>query len=205
MRESRFLFTDSIVSPVPASARRHFQKIVCLVFGHSVSNRTFANQRGAFRQCPCGDIILKDDGSETHVSHTLSCFFFGHNYTRSEVRDGHSEYICEDCGHPLLFDRDTSAYARRQAFHKQVQYSCIPRGHRLHTVAERHGWVEYACDCGHSFLLPEKGRKKFRHPARCFFAGHRIGFVERRGEFEEFRCRDCGHPFCFVAGNRCSA
>lgn len=179
--------------------RRIFQRVACAAFGHRVNNRIFASERGAHRQCPCGAVFLKEDGSETRVSHTLSCFLFGHSYTRMGARDGHCEYVCVTCGHPLLFESEHSSYARKDAFHKQVRYLCGVFGHRVHTVAKRHGMTEYACHCGHSFLCKAQGREKVRHPLVCVFAGHYIRFVECRNGYAEHRCRNCGHTFCFVA------
>jgi hypothetical protein len=74
-------------------------------------------------------------------------------------------------------------------------------------VAERDGFVEYACHCGHSFLKSAHGQRKVRHPLICFFTAHRVRFFARRGGFAEYVCTDCGHPFCFadpmpIAGSR---
>jgi hypothetical protein len=30
-------------------------------------------------------------------------------------------------------------------------------------------------------------------------SGHNLRFVVRRSGFTEYVCRNCGHPFCFVA------
>ncbi len=176
-----------------------FRRLACALFGHSVDNRAFARYRGALRKCPCGAPFLKGDRSETRVSHTLSCFFFHHVYLKMGARDGHTEFVCEICGHPLLFEIGRSTYASRDAFHKPVRYLCILYGHHLHTVTERNGLTEYACDCGHSFLRREKSRTRFRHPPVCVFKGHYISFVERRGNYDEYLCRNCGHTFSFIA------
>jgi hypothetical protein len=32
----------------------------------------------------------------------------------------------------------------------------------------------------------------------CLFAGHFLRFTERRGHYDEFLCRNCGHTFYFV-------
>jgi hypothetical protein len=67
-------------------------------------------------------------------------------------------------------------------------------------VTERCGLTEYACHCGHSFLLQAKGLTRVRHPLLCVGTGHRIRLLARRNEQLEFRCRDCGHPFCLADG-----
>jgi len=113
-------------------------------------------------------------------------------------RDGHREYVCVQCGHPLLFAAQTSAYAQRETFRKKVRYLCNLFGHRVHSVAERDGLVEYACDCGHSFLKRRQVEDKITHPLVCLFSGHFIRFVTRRAGYSEYLCRNCGHTFCFI-------
>lgn len=135
-----------------------------------------------------------------HVRHNLACFLGGHSYTKTSVRDGHCEYVCGDCGHPLLFERETSPYALQESFHKFVRHGCGWLGHVVHVVTERCGMTEYACHCGHSFLLQAKHLTKVRHPLACVLTGHRISLLTRRNNHLEFRCRDCGHPFCLVDG-----
>jgi len=190
---------NSTAASISQLLRRFFPKLRCLAFGHKISNATPAAQQIAPRKCPCGAPILDEDGRETRVSHTLSCFFFGHDYIKMGERDGHSEYVCEVCGHPLLVDSSRSPYTNRHAFRKKVRFLCIVKGHQLHTVVDRNGLTEYACHCGHSFLRPEHGRTNFRHPLICVYKGHFISFIMRRECYDEFRCRNCGHPFYFIA------
>jgi hypothetical protein len=171
----------------------------CVLFGHQVDNRRFAKEEGRPRRCPCGTPILHEDGSETRVRHTLSCFLRHHTYVRSGKRDGHQEYVCTRCGHPLLFRTGAGPYAALEAFRKKVRYLCNLFGHDVHPVAERHGLHEYACACGHSFLRRQAGLRRATHPPICTLLGHFIRFTERRGGFAEHFCRNCGHTFSFVA------
>jgi hypothetical protein len=168
----------------------------CLLFGHDVDNRRFAAEDAM--RCRCGLPIARD-GTDNRVGHTLSCFVLGHHYERIGERDGHNEYVCLDCGHPLLFASDDDPYDTSAEFAKRVRYSCNLLGHEVRKVTERHGSVEYACRCGHTFLKPERGLTRVTHPPICTIAGHFITFVERRAGFDEFVCRNCGHTFCFTA------
>ncbi|HEU4389950.1 MAG TPA: hypothetical protein VFV34_19265, partial [Blastocatellia bacterium] len=155
------------------------------------------------KQCQCGVEVLQVNGSPTRMRHNLRCFFLGHNYRYIRTRDKHDEYACEACGHPLLLESPGAPLENANAFHKAVSFSCILKGHRLHQVSIRNGFAEYACACGHSFLLTERDRLSFRHPAVCVIKGHYILFVERHSGHDEFRCGNCGHPFSF-AGTRSS-
>ena len=170
----------------------------CALFGHAVDNRRFAAARGSRRCVSCGQASLPLDGRTIRVRHTLSCFLGRHDYRRTHTRHGHDEYVCVRCGHPLLFASGANPYAARPAFRKKVRYLCGLTGHAVHVVCARNGFTEYACGCGHSFLLPRPGLRRVWHPARCVAGGHRVRFVERRAGHDEFRCRDCGHPFAFV-------
>jgi DNA-directed RNA polymerase subunit RPC12/RpoP len=175
-------------------ASRFLNEAVCFFFGHDVSVQSLHEHD---QSCSCGEAVLSEGNPETHVRHNLKCFFGGHKYAKIGVRDGHAEFVCEDCGHPLLFKINDEKYGSHDEFHKPVSYGCIFRGHRLHLVAKRQGLFEYACDCGHSFLLDEANRQRFWHPLICFFAGHFIRLQSKREGMSEFRCRNCGHPFCF--------
>jgi hypothetical protein len=172
-------------------------RIGCALLGHQVDNRRFA--LAAEKRCVCGERILAEDGSETRVRHTLSCFLRHHTYVKSGERDGHDEYMCTRCGHPLLFRSGQTAYAGLSAFRKRVRYLCNLFGHAVHRVAERRGLTEYACFCGHSFLRPRAGLDWITHPPICSFVGHFVRFVERRDGYSEHVCRNCGHTFGFVS------
>jgi hypothetical protein len=184
--------------PSESTTERSLRRALCAAFGHRVGNSRFEADPRA-RRCQCGADYLREDGSVTRAAHTLSCFFLGHRYTRMAERDGHAEVACDVCGHPLLFETGRSPYAARRAFTKQVRYACGLFGHEVHPVARRHGMTEYACRCGHSFLLAEAGRSVVRHPLACVAAGHAIRFLERRAGRAEFLCERCGHPFCFAS------
>ncbi len=174
-------------------------RLSCAVWGHHVDNHRFqetASRHG--RTCRCGARYLERDGSATRVRHTLSCFLGHHTYERLAIRDGHHEYVCVQCGHPLLFAADRDPYAQATLFDKKVRYLCGLFGHRVREVTRRAGLVEYACGCGHTFLRPESGLEIVHHPAICVAAGHWITFLTTRGGYSEYICQHCGHPFCFA-------
>jgi hypothetical protein len=174
-----------------------WKDLACAVFGHAVDNRRFARATRSRRCVSCAAPYLPLDGRTTRVRHTLSCFFGHHTYTPTETRHSHREYMCLRCGHPLLFASGRDPYADLPTFEKKVRYLCGVTGHAVHEVCARNGFTEYACGCGHSFLLPRPGLRRVRHPAVCIAGGHRVSFVERRAGHDEYRCRDCGHPFVF--------
>lgn len=170
----------------------------CSLWGHHVDNHVFRRPRGLGRSCRCGTPYLSADGSCTRVRHTLSCFLGHHTYERMTDRDGHHEYTCVQCGHPLLFTAGHDPYATAARFEKKVRYLCGLFGHRVHQVAERDGFIEYACHCGHSFLKSQNSLEVVRHPLVCVCRGHYVRYVTSRAGYAEFVCRDCGHPFCFA-------
>ena len=55
-------------------------------------------------------------GAVTRVRHTLSCFLGHHTYQHLVDRDDHHEYVCVQCGHPLLFAADSDPYADSAIF-----------------------------------------------------------------------------------------
>jgi DNA-directed RNA polymerase subunit RPC12/RpoP len=171
-------------------------RLICQVWGHAVHNGAFLlGERACTR---CGQAMLRDDRSVFRVGHTLACFFINHTYERVGERDGHTEYACVRCGHPLLFATGSDPYADRGVFDKRVRYRCGLFGHHVHRVTERDGGTEYACRCGHTFVRHPAGLSLVRHPLRCVLLGHWISFVETRGRFSEYACRTCGHPFLFT-------
>lgn len=170
----------------------------CALWGHHVDNRQF-RRAPHDRRCRCGSAYLAEDGSLTRVRHTLSCFLGKHTYTLLTERDGCREYVCVQCGHPLVFRAQTDPYRQTTGFKKKVRYLCGLFGHRVAAVTGRDGCVEYACHCGHSFLKNEPTLGKIRHPLICVLLGHYIRYVTARGGYDEFRCVNCGHPFCFVS------
>lgn len=178
--------------------RRSIYRAGCGVWGHVVDNEAFRRASGDTRRCRCGSRYLAEDGSSTHVRHTLSCFLRHHTYVRLADRNGVHEYVCVRCGHPLVYPEGVDPFADRERFGKKVRYACGLLGHRVQAVATRNGLIEYACHCGHSFLKPESGAELIRHPAICFFRAHRVRFLTRRRGFAEYVCIDCGHPFCFA-------
>ena len=169
----------------------------CAVWGHEVDNHRFLEEPGE-RRCRCGTSYLGRDGSLTHVRHTLSCFLGHHTYRKLIERDGHTEYVCVQCGHPLLFQAENDPYRASAVFNKKVRYLCGLLGHRVASVTERDGCVEYACHCGHTFLKSERDLRMIRHPLICVALGHYVRYVTSRGDHDEFVCVNCGHPFCFT-------
>jgi hypothetical protein len=174
-------------------------RLSCSIWGHQVDNHLFAAAAGRTRTCRCGVRYLGDDGaSVTRVRHTLSCFLGHHTYKRLVNRDGYHEYVCVQCGHPLLFRADRDPYASTERFDKKVRYLCGLFGHRVDRATTRDGLIEYACGCGHTFVRAEENLSKIRHPLICVVAGHWIRFLTTRASFSEYVCRNCGHPFCFA-------
>ena len=173
-------------------------RLSCAIWGHTVDNDTFRKSAQPGRQCRCGTQYLREDGTLTHVRHTLSCFLRHHTYVRLADRDGAHEYVCVKCGHPLVYPAGTDPFTDRELFTKKVRYRCGLFGHRVQAIAARDGFTEYACGCGHSFLKASSGEKKIRHPLLCFFRAHRVRFLARRCGYAEYVCDDCGHPFCFA-------
>jgi predicted RNA-binding Zn-ribbon protein involved in translation (DUF1610 family) len=185
--------TPPVITRIEGSAAARLR---CFLGGHVVDNGAF---RKLDRSCQrCGLPFLRDTSQPIRIGHTLSCFFRHHTYERVGTRDGHHEYACVRCGHPLLFRADADPYDGLPRFFKRVRYLCSLFGHHVHVVAIRSGGVEYACGCGHSFIQREIGRRRVTHPLKCFFLGHWVRFVERRGDLSEYGCRTCGHPFLFA-------
>ena len=168
----------------------------CVIFGHTVHHTKITGD-GRTPCARCGAAILDQDNTVSRVSHTLSCFFGGHHYVHASTRAGHHEYVCERCGHPLLFESSRDSHSNQQKFRKRVNYACGLLGHRVHVVAQGLKGTEYACQCGHSFLKAERSFTLIRHPPVCVVLGHFIKINEVRGEWAEYVCYRCGHPFCF--------
>jgi DNA-directed RNA polymerase subunit RPC12/RpoP len=174
----------------------------CALWGHVVDNRVFGAAGTPSPACRCGAPYLHTDGRTTHVRHTLSCFLRHHTYRLLAERHGVREYVCIRCGHPLLFPQGTDRFAGRGVFTKRVRYACGLFGHRVRPVTRRHGFVEYACPCGHSFLEPDGDAAIIHHPLICVLRAHRVRFLTTREGYSEYVCVDCGHPFCFMTAGR---
>jgi predicted RNA-binding Zn-ribbon protein involved in translation (DUF1610 family) len=181
-----------------AQLESRLTRLSCAVWGHQVDNHVFERAWTSGRRCRCGVDYLPEDGGTTHVRHTLSCFLGHHTYKRLIDRHGYHEYVCVQCGHPLLFRADADPYAGEQRFAKKVRYLCGLFGHRVVLASRRDGFLEYACHCGHTFLKEDRDQSIIRHPLSCTLRGHWIRFVTRRGGFAEYMCPMCGHPFCFA-------
>ena len=178
---------------------RFLRQWSCALWGHHVDNRTLA-EGGTRRSCRCGAGYLDRAGGITRVRHTLSCFLGRHRYQPLSDRHGTREYVCVQCGHPLVFRDHHDPYRGQARFEKKVRYLCGLFGHRVEAVTRRDGLVEYACHCGHTFMKPEGNATTIRHPMACVVLGHYVRFVTTRGGLDEFLCITCGHPFCFARG-----
>jgi DNA-directed RNA polymerase subunit RPC12/RpoP len=166
------------------------------VFGHSL--RQIKISSAVSTLCGrCGEAILDQGTTASHVSHNLSCFFRGHHYVHIATRAAHDEYVCDKCGHPLLLELVRVPHENRTNFTKRVNYGCGLRGHRVHVVANGLRGTEYACLCGHSFVKTTSAMTIIRHPLACIVQGHLLKINEVRGEWAEYVCCRCGHPFCF--------
>ena len=181
-----------------------WRQLSCALWGHHVDNHVMA-AGAARRACRCGHPYLGRAGQTTRVRHTLSCFLGHHRYEPLVDRDGSREYVCVQCGHPLVFRDHQDPYRQERRFEKKVRYLCGLFGHRVEAVAARDGFVEYACHCGHTFLKGATDATTIRHPMVCVFFGHYVRYVTSRGGFDEFLCVNCGHPFCFAQGQRQTA
>jgi hypothetical protein len=166
------------------------EKILCALFGHSVSN-------ALQKQCECGAKVFAGNGAITRIRHVVRCFFSGHQYIYVDTRNAHDEFACIKCGHPLLFETGYHPYPKTARFIKRVRYLCNLFGHSVHRVATRRDFFEYACDCGHSFLKEHATTGKIKHPPICLFAGHFVRFVRCTNGQNEFVCLHCGHTFLF--------
>jgi hypothetical protein len=179
------------------TARQLWLRGSCALWGHFVDNHALA-QGPPGRTCRCGTPYLTRDGAVTRVRHTLSCFLGHHEYVPLADRHGSREYVCAQCGHPLVLADEADPFRGRARFAKRVRYLCGLLGHRVRTVTRRDGLVEYACHCGHTFLKDTAGAAVIRHPMVCVTLGHYVRFVTVRGDYDEFVCVNCGHPFCFA-------
>jgi DNA-directed RNA polymerase subunit RPC12/RpoP len=176
--------------------QHHRSRFSCALQGHAVDST------GA---CACGVALSATSQQPVRVWHNLRCFLGRHRYRFILTRDGHNEYRCVRCGHPLLLRSDTNPLPVNVIFSKAVHYRCGLTGHHVHIVAKRDGGTEYACDCGHSFLLQDDCARKIRHPSICVLCGHRLTFLGRRAGYEEYLCGICGHPFLFGTDRSCPA
>jgi DNA-directed RNA polymerase subunit RPC12/RpoP len=183
----------SVMTPALPAARA---SVRCKILGHKVHHTKVAGEAGA--PCArCGGAILDQSHSGSRVAHTLSCFFGKHGYVPIATRAAHHEYLCEKCGHSLLFELTRDRYTGRGRFEKRVSYACGLVGHRVHVVTMRSKTTEYACLCGHPFVKAESALTMIRHPLACVLLGHFVTINDIRGPWAEYLCRRCGHPFYF--------
>jgi DNA-directed RNA polymerase subunit RPC12/RpoP len=168
---------------------------LCRVLGHELDNRLVADDGPNCSRCQ--QRFLFEDGRITHTRHVLGCMRRHHTYQRIDRRAAHNEYACLRCAQPLLLAVDRDPHRNALPFPKRLQLLCGTFGHSVHRVTARDGLTEYACGCGHSFLLAQEGLTHIAHPLVCRMSGHRVTFVQRRGSYQEHRCLDCGHPFLY--------
>lgn len=173
-----------------------YASVRCRLLGHKVHYTRI--DRSAFTPCArCGVAILDEGPNISRVAHTLSCFFGWHHYVLIDKRSGHNEYACEKCGHPLLLALSSDTSSKVKRFKKRVNYACGLFGHRVHTVKTESTSTEYACRCGHSFVKTQTELTVIRHPLRCVLLGHSLTVNAVRGEWTQYVCFHCGHPFLF--------
>lgn len=183
----------TIMTPMLQVARA---SVTCALFGHKVHHTRITSD--ACAPCArCGAAILDQGNGVSRVAHTLSCFFGKHHYDPIATRAAHHEYVCEKCGHSLLFELARDPYAGHGKFKKGVSYACGLFGHRVHVVATGSKATEYACLCGHPFVKARGALTVIRHPLACVLLGHFVTVNEVRGDWVEYVCRRCGHPFHF--------
>lgn len=192
----------ALAPPRAARETRRSTGWTCAILGHEMDNRTLSSAGGSLLCRHCHEPFLRQDGGLTHTRHVLGCFLRHHTYVRTGERNRHHEYTCLRCGHPLLFAAPDDPYTHAGRFRKKVRYLCGLFGHAVHIVGERHRLTEYACACGHPFLLSARGLSRVTHPLRCTLSGHRVAFLERREGYREHRCVDCGHTFGVAALGR---
>jgi DNA-directed RNA polymerase subunit RPC12/RpoP len=168
----------------------------CTLLGHKVDHTRIA-RKSCTRCVRCGAAILDQGPTVSRIAHTLSCFFGWHRYIFRGKRAEHNEYVCERCGHTLLFELGSDRYSRHNEFKKKVSYICGLLGHRVHVVKKSSKATEYACRCGHPFLKAQADLKVIRHPMRCVVLGHYVTVNHIDGLWAEYVCLRCGHPFCF--------
>ena len=142
-------------------------ELSCVALGPSRRQpRVQAVRRTGIGDAAAGPNTWREDRSITRVRHTLSCFLGKHDYEKLADRDGCHEYVCTQCGHPLLFEAEHDPYAASPTFKKKVRYLCGLFGHRARHVATRNGYQEYACFCGHSFLKTGRSVSRQDPPSR---------------------------------------
>src|SRR5689334_24917135 len=96
VRESRKNSTRSSSTKMRFSAK-------CTLLGHKVDHTRIA--RESCTPCVrCGAAILDQGPTVSRVAHSLACFFGWHHYVAQGMRAQHNEYVCERCGHSLLFE-----------------------------------------------------------------------------------------------------
>ncbi len=165
------------------------------MLGHELDNRLVADDGP--RCSRCHQRFLFEDGRITHTRHVLGCMLRHHTYLRIDRRAGHNEYACIRCGHPLLVAVDRDEHVDALLFPKRLHSDAAPSAMQSTAVTVRDGLTEYACGCGHSFLLAQDGLRRVHHPLVCRTSGHRVAFVQQRGSYREHRCVGCGHPFLY--------
>ena len=85
MQVTKQLFLDTRNSNT--STAKFLNKAACFLFGHDVSVQSL---HAHDKSCSCGETVLHEGNSETHVRHNLKCFFGGHKYVKFGVRDEHT-------------------------------------------------------------------------------------------------------------------
>src|SRR5262245_40524468 len=176
----------STVISIPVAQAANHSRLSCVLLGHRAANR-----------CTCRSEPFAEDDSLRHIRHVMSCFLGGHHFVKLVNRKSHGEYVCHACGHQLLLKTADGFLAAGEPFSRRPRYFCSVFGHRVRSIGERNGLIEYDCGCGHSFMKREWALKRVKHPVTCTLFGHFVRFFGRRDGYSEYLCTLCGHTFCY--------
>ena len=136
-------------------------RLSCTLWGHVVDNEVFSYNHDRARRCrQCGLRYLDEDGTRTHVRHTVSCFLRHHTYVRLTDRDGIHEYVCVRCGHPLVFPPVSDRFAERTRFTKRSGICAGFSGTESKKSPSAMGWLNLPVTADTAFSKKRGSRKR---------------------------------------------